>query len=248
MSDVMRWRALLGESTVLWAGPGGFRANQSGWLALSGVKSVDYNIALCHGSSQSTGLRHTLEEVTAAGVPAIVMVAGEALADVGVLVEANWICIGATSLMARGLRGGESDEAVRRLKLDELPCARGLVQEAFDLPAELSAVALPDALMSTEGQALWGLFEGEEMVSCTAFVRVQEASVGWSVATPPRFRHRGRAARLLRGVLAQNALEGATISLVYASARGEALYRELGFHELERWQMWSRPRWVLARA
>jgi GNAT superfamily N-acetyltransferase len=246
--ELARRRNLLGASTRLWAGPGGVALGDTMWSALSGAQSVEYNLVLCHGASGGQDLERTLEQVTAARVPTIVMVAGEALADVQVLVGASWICVGATPFMALRLEGGEPDPRVRRLGVEELPAARALLEEAFDLPPELTTVALPDASVSAAGQAVWGLFEGGELLSSAAFVTVEEAVVGWSVATPPRLQRRGYAARLLRSVLAQSAREGATLSLVYSSPTGESLYRALGFRELERWQMWSRPRWVLARA
>jgi GNAT superfamily N-acetyltransferase len=252
VNELARRRNLLGASTRLWAGSEGVRLKDTRWSALSGASSVEYNVALCHGDGGGRDLEHTLEEVAAAGVPAIVMVAGEALADVQTLVSADWICIGATPFMALDLEhdeldAGDPDAQVRRLSSDELPAARALLEEAFALPSELTSVALPDASVSAEGQAVWGLFEGAELLTCAAFVAVQEAIVGWSVATPPRLQRRGYAVRLLRAVLENSADQGATLSLVYSSAAGEPLYRTLGFRELERWQMWSRPRWVLAR-
>jgi len=248
MSELSRCRTQLGESAALWAGPDGVEIRDNAWLAISGVPSVEYNVALCHGSSGGEDIEQAIAKVADARVPAIVMAAGAALADAQVFVREGWICIGAAPLMAIDLCPAELDTQVRQLTLPELPSARGLAEEAFDLTPQLATVALPDACMQTEGQAVWGLFEGTELVACAAFVRVQEAVVAWSVATSPRSRRHGCAARLLRGVLAASASEGATRSLVFASAKGEPLYRTLGFRELERWQMWSRPRWVLARA
>ncbi|MGH2863710.1 MAG: GNAT family N-acetyltransferase [Solirubrobacteraceae bacterium] len=252
MNELARWRNLLGASTRVWAGAQGVTLSDSRWWALSGAPSVEYNVALCHGDGGAADIEETLEAVAAAKVPAIVMVAGQALADAQTLVGAQWICIGATPFMALdlehcGLDAREPDPQVRRLGADELPAARALLQEAFALPPELSSVALPDASVGADGQALWGLFEGAQLLSCAAFVTVEEAIVGWSVATPARLQRRGYGARLLRAVLEHGARQGVTLSLVYSSAAGERLYRTLGFRELERWQMWSRPRWVLAR-
>lgn len=248
MSDLGRLRNLLGASTRLWAGPDGVTLEDTRWLALSGAPSVEYNVALCHSRSDDGVIQRTIDDVIAAAVPTIVMVAGEALADVQVLVQAGWICIGATPFMALRSEGGNLDSQVRRLVPDELPLARELLEDAFSLDPKLTTVALPDASVHAEGQAVWGLFEGDELVTCAAFATAQEATVGWSIATPSRFQRRGYAMRLLRSVLAQSAHEGIDLSLVYSSAMGEPLYRKLGFRELERWQMWSRPRWVLARA
>jgi hypothetical protein len=37
------------------------------------------------------------------------------------------------------------------------------------------------------------------------------------------------------------------LALHYSSYVGLPFYRALGFEELEHWQLWSRPRWVLGR-
>ena len=247
MTDLPRLRDLLGASTALWAGPGGVTRAETWWTAFSGAKSVEYNVALCHGASAGSDISHVLEMVSEAGVPAIVMVTGAALAEVQVLVRAGWICVGATPLMASAVHQDEEDRSVRRLTAKELPAARAIVELAFSLAPGLAPVALPDGAVSADGNSLWGLFVGDELASCASFVSVEEAVVGWSVATPPELRGRGYAARLLKGALAESAREGATIALVYASAMGEGLYGALGFEVLEHWQLWSRPRWVLAR-
>jgi GNAT superfamily N-acetyltransferase len=248
MSELSDWRTLLGRSTVLWAGQDGVEVHEGRWSALSGVGSVDYNVALCHTASGGRDIELSIAEIGDARVPAIIVVAGEALADAQVFVREGWICIGATPFMARALDGGEHDDAVRKLLPEELSAARGLLEETFDLTPQLSTVALPDSCTELAGQAVWGLFEDGELASCAAFVRVEHAVIGWSVATRPALRRRGLGARLLQGALAASHQEGATLALVYASALGQPLYRSLGFRELEQWQMWSRPRWVLARA
>jgi hypothetical protein len=53
---------------------------------------------------------------------------------------------------------------------------------------------------------------------------------------------------LLNAVFADAERAGATLALHYSSYVGESVYRSVGYVELERWQMWSRPRWVLARS
>jgi hypothetical protein len=249
VSELERWRALLGESTRLWAGPEGFRVTESGWIALSGSASVEFNVALCQRASEGgSDIERTLEDVAAARVPAMVMIAGAALGDAQFLIRAGWICVGSVPIMVLQLTPGEPDPDVRRLELDELPAARGLLEEAFAFTPELAAVALPDTAVSTPGQAVWGLFDGGELVACRAYARAQEATVGWSLATPPRLQRRGYATRLGRGALDGEARAGAELALAYCSPAGERAARRYGFVERDRWQVWSRPRWSLARA
>lgn len=250
MRELSGLRSLLGASTTLWAGLDGVEVGPTRWTAMSGARSVDYNLALCHGAGAAEDLDATLEEIAAGGVPAIVMVAGPALGEVQRLVRAGWHCLGAAPFMALDLDRARlsEDPGTRCLTEAELPAARHLVREVFDVPAEMADVALRDSSLRVPGHQVWGLFEQDELVSVAGFVRVQEVVVSWSVATPVRLQRGGRARRLLASALAEAARSGATTSLLYASEAGEPLYRALGFVELERWQVWSRPRWVLGRA
>jgi predicted acetyltransferase len=106
---------------------------------------------------------------------------------------------------------------------------------------------LPDSALELPGHAAWGLFVDAAMVSCMGTAIVDGASIVWSMATPARYRRRGYAARLLAGALAATRDDEASYSLLRSSSIGEPLYRSMGFEVLEWWQVWSRPRWVLAR-
>lgn len=247
-----RLRSLVGASTALWAGQAGVRVEPGRWAAISGARSVDYNVVLCHGASGGTALPVSLREIAASGAPALVMVAGEALGEVQQLIEAGWVCIGAVPFMTHGLdrrASGPADPRVRRLDSDQLQAPRALIDGVFGIGPELALTALPPDAAAMPGQSVWGVLgEGGELVSCLAAVRVEEAVVIWSMATAPEARRHGHGARLLNAVLADAARSGARCSLLHASTDGEPFYRSAGFQELERWQLWSRPRWVLGRA
>lgn len=249
MIDLPRYRSLLGRTTVLWAGPDGFREREAGWLALSGFASVEFNVALCDRAADGTvGVGQIVEEVLASGLPTLLMLAGEGLGEAQTLVEAGWICIGSLPLMARPLESaGELDAAVRRLGVEELPAVRSLIEQAFLHTPELAAVAIPDTALTGEEQALWGLYADGELVSFLASVRVEEANGWWSLATPPQHQGRGYGGRLCRGVLAEEARQGATLTLGWCTPAGKRATTSVGFDEVERWQLWSRPRWVLGR-
>jgi len=85
-------------------------------------------------------------------------------------------------------------------------------------------------------------------MACLAAVRIEDSLAIWSMATAPDERRRGYGRDLVQAVLSDAAAQGATECLLHSSGEGEPLYYELGFEQLERWQMWSRPRWVLGRA
>lgn len=251
--EIERFRSLLGASASLWAGATGVRMEPGRWAALSGARSVDLNIVLCHGASGGELLSRSIEEIGAAGVPAIIMVAGKALGEVQRLVEAGWVCVGSAPFMAYELdiypAAGESSARLpaRPLGASELATAHGLIGEAFGIGRKLAAAALPPEAMTRPGHAVWGAFDAEDrLVSCLAAVRVDEIVAIWSMATIADARGHRHGIHLLNAALADAGRMGARTSLLYSSPAGEPVYRAFGYRQLERWQLWSRPRWVMA--
>lgn len=246
MSDELpRLRSLLGASTALWAGQP--RVEEARWLALSGARGVDYNVALCHGATDGAAIGQSIEEINAARAPGLIMVAGRALGEVQHLIDASWVCISSVPFMSIPISADAppaADEA-RRLEPAEMGGAREMIAEVFGITPELADVALPDAALSAPGQSAWGLFEDGELVSCLGAVVVEEVVVVWSMATGTAHRRRGYGARLLTAMLADAGRAGVTRSILHASPDGEPFYTALGYDTLERWQIWSRPRWVL---
>jgi ribosomal protein S18 acetylase RimI-like enzyme len=257
--DLPRLRSLLGATAVLWAGADGVTVHEHGWTALSGARSVDYNVVVCHGESAGDDLEAGVRRIAAAGVPAMMMVAGRALGEVQKLIELGWVCVGSVPLMALALRRDDalcpSDPAytnastVRRLDRSQLDAARGIVDEGFGVGPELSLVAIPRDAADRVGQSVWGAFDDDDrLVSCLVAVRAEEVVAIWSMATAAAARGLGHGVSVLRAALAAEAREGADTALLHSSRAGEGFYRAFGYRELERWQLWSRPRWVLGRA
>ncbi|MGZ4177097.1 MAG: GNAT family N-acetyltransferase [Solirubrobacteraceae bacterium] len=246
---VQERRATLGASAVLWAGNAGVTVGEGWWLALSGAPCVEYNAALVHGDGDV--LDATVAEVLAAGVPAVVMVAGRAAEEAGRLRVRRWTPIGSVALMHLDLRSGPPvppARAARRLGPGDHAAVKALVGEVFGVGRDLAAVAISGVTAGLDGQQLWGAFDrAGTLMSCLATARVADTVTIWSMATARPARRRGYGAAALRTALAAAAAEGATSSLLSSSTAGEHLYRTLGYLELERWQQWSRPRWVLAR-
>jgi GNAT superfamily N-acetyltransferase len=248
-------RERLGASASLWAGPEGVTFQARGWTALSGVRSVDYNVVLCAGDGDE--LDAGVERVLTARVPTVVMVAGPALGEVQRLVARDWVCIGATPLMTRELGTGRPGPplvpAPSARRLDDalgLAAARALVDEVFEIGPELAQLALPAPTSGAEiSHELWGAFDDAgELQSCLALVRVRETVAVWSMATAAAVQGQGYGRRALEAALIAATAAGAERVVLYASPAGEPFYRRLSFREAERWQMWSRPRWVLGRA
>jgi hypothetical protein len=245
--ELVHLRTAYGESTRFWTG-GQQVVEEGRWIAFTGATDVSLNTALCHGPAGGALLPATLEAVTATRVPASITVAGEALGAVQTLVRKNWVCVGAPPLMTLQLDelDAETDVDVAMVDASELPAARMLVEDAFSLEPGLSAAHLPDTAISGDGLAVWALRDRGEMVCCMGTARTDDAIVIWSMATPARARRRGHARRLLRGALTQIRTSGASVCLLSSSGIGEPFYASLGFTVVERWQMWSRPRWLLA--
>lgn len=250
---IVELRGLLGHSAAAWAGDEGVAVEAERWSAISGAPAADYNVILCHGSGvEALGVARGL--LAEAGVPGLIMTAGAALGEVQALVAAGWICAGAVPFMCRDITQSHSAASdagaleVRRLTASELTCARAVVDEAFGIGPELAKVAVPDACANRSDRAVWGLFDDRHALASTLIaVRCETAVAIWSMATTVSARRHGYGARLLEDVLHDSARDGADRCLLYASPPGEPFYRAQGFVELERWQLWSRPRWVLGR-
>ncbi|MGH2871267.1 MAG: hypothetical protein ACRDL5_02260, partial [Solirubrobacteraceae bacterium] len=160
--DLDGLRSLLGETAAAWAGDAVVRADR--WSAISGASSVDYNVVVCH-SGEDGCVAGGLDELLAAKVPGVVMLAGPALGHAQTLAGAGWVCIGSTAFMELVLpaswptSGGSRDRAQAgvsaRCGAERLPAARALIQEAFALEPEHALVALPPDAVDGPAQSVW---------------------------------------------------------------------------------------------
>lgn len=239
-----RLRDLHGASTAVWVGDGRHEVGTAHWLALSGAMHADFNLALFHGPAGESALSEHLPTIVGRRRPSIVALAGQTR-ETAVLREAGWVRVGGAPLMVRSTAGERVDPVARPLVAAEVSAARDLVARVFALPPDIAGQAVPDDVAGVE-RALWGAFDGDRLVSSLIAVRVEDALVIWSMATAQEGRRRGFGARLLGSVLADGEREGARICLLHASAAGEPFYLSMGFGVVERWDFWSRRRWVLA--
>ena len=242
---VDRLRTLHGQSTSAWVGNGLHVVRESHWLALSGARHVDFNLALCHGEEGGAFVRECLDEVLRTRSPGIIALAGEAQGESQELATAGWRPVGSAPFMAVTTANFRPDAAARRLETDELPLAQALVSETYGLSPEIAEVALSVDATREPNRTVWGLFENDRVVSSLIAMQVEDSVVIWSMATSPGERRRGYGSRLLRSALHGSRETGSEFGLLHASAQGEALYLSAGYEILERWQFWSRPRWIL---
>jgi GNAT superfamily N-acetyltransferase len=248
--ELQRLRTLYGRSATLWAGASGVVVEPARWMALSGARGVNYNVALCHAASGGEAISSSIDEIDSRRMPGLIMVAGDALGEVQHLVTPGWVCVGSVPFMSRRLDGElDVDAEAHRVDAGDMDEVRVLLDAVFGIGPELARVALPDTALTTPGHAVWGLRDAHgELVSCLGAVTVDDAVVVWSMATARTRRREGLGSRLLRGVLAGARAEGVSRTLLQASPGAEAFYRSAGYATLERWQLWSRPRWMLGRA
>ncbi len=238
-------RTCYGRSTIVWAESCRHHVEDDWWIGLSGTPYVDYNLALLHGDRSVEAAPQVLSEIQQAGVPSLIMLAGAGLGASQTLIETGWVCTGTLPFM--GKRGGsaEDDPSLRRLAPQELVKARSLAAAAFGVPEEVGAIAYADDRVNLPGCRTWGLFEGDELMSCLLTMNVEGYSVGWALATAPENQRAGYGRRLVRALAYRRLHKGPRIGLLMATNAGQRLYRQEGYVTLEHWQIWSRPRWVL---
>jgi GNAT superfamily N-acetyltransferase len=232
--------------TAIWAGATRHQVEDGWWIALSLAPYVDYNLALIHGDDGPDVAPMVLDEVVRADVPAMIMLAGAGLCAADVLGDADWVCTGTLPFMARDYGPTEDDPHLRMLERHELPDARRLAAAAFGVPDEVGAIVYTEEALDRGDTRLWGLFEGDTLVCCSATQYVDgRYSVGWALATAPENQRAGLGRRLMRATSARRLAEGVPVALLTATDAARHLYEQEGYATLEHWQIWSRPRWVL---
>jgi GNAT superfamily N-acetyltransferase len=233
----------LGASAALWA-DAHHQVEADRWVAKSSAPTVDYNLVVCHGPHESGVVAQSVEEIGAGTVPTVLALAGEALGSAQPVVDAGWVCVGERAFMARPGRPSTADPAVRLATHDELPAVRAVLAETFETTPELAMAAVPDPATWPPGTEIWLCEEDGGIRAMTAAVPSGSGLGIWSTATLPGHQGHGFGRRLLETMLDASSADH---SVLQSSVAGEPFYRSLGYQVVERWQQWSRPRWVLGR-
>ncbi len=241
------WR-VLGKAAHLWARPDLLEVQDDWWVAYSGQRNVNYNLACCRSPVLDVLADCCLQPTLDLKKPAIIMLSGPGLATAQRLVESGWVTVGSLPLMvlAEPVPIGPPAEEARPLTYEELSPARDLLSECYGLDDATAAAAIPDAVAEGRELSAWALHDGGRMVSCVTSALQDGLVVIWSMATRTDGQRRGYGRQLLEAMLTQQFADGAEGSLLHSSVAGEALYRRLGFTVVEYLQLWSRPRWVLS--
>lgn len=136
-ADLPDARTCCGRGTEAWSTAGRLQVEEDWWVALSGTPHVDYYLALLYGTTSPDVAPGLIDEISAAKIPSLIMLAGAGLGGVGALRDAGWVCTGAMPFMARTGGPAFDDPAVRRIQIHEMPEARALAAAAFGVPPEV---------------------------------------------------------------------------------------------------------------
>jgi GNAT superfamily N-acetyltransferase len=243
-------RRNLGAAARLWSAPAHHTVEPEWWRAFSGELSATYNVACCQSPDNDVLVDHCLQPLLDLKKPGIIMLAGPGLATAQKLADAGWVVVQALPLMVLEVPDlPDVDGAgVRALTEQDLPDARGLLADAYGMSNAVAAAAVPLLAVEDPDLGVWGLFDGDRLVSAVTEATQDGLVVGWSMATRPADQGNGYGRRLLATALRSRFEAGAEGSLLQSSEAGERLYRRLGYEVVEYWQLWSRPRWAMARA
>jgi GNAT superfamily N-acetyltransferase len=242
-------RQALGNGARLWSSPDLHQVHPEWWVACSGELNVNYNVACCQSSDNDVLVECCLQPILDLRKPGIIMLAGPGLATAQKLAEAGWVCVGGLPLMLlTELAAPIGEGGGRALSMDELPAARELLIDTYGLDDGSASAAVPDLAVEDGSMGVWGLFEGDRLVSAFTSTLEDGLMIVWSMATRINCQGRGYGRRLLGSVLGEARAGSASGSLLQSSVAGEKLYRDLGYSVVEHWQLWSRPRWVMGRA
>jgi len=241
--DVSSLMRIYGSSAESWVLDWDFPSHGGSILALrwhpEGPNSV-----LVNGSSPEY-IANVIALLESAKIRAELLVAGSALSNVQVLVDAGWVCIGARPFMRRwchSQNGGRSVITMVRelVSADDLATARRVVADAFG-----SAPDLP--LTVTDHVRVWGVYLDGDIVSCATTVEIGDTVAVWDVATRPKYQRRGYSGAILDAIHERFAANPSVRQFILLSSpEGFRLYESRGYEVLDWWQAWSRPRWVLA--
>ena len=152
--------------------------------------------------------------------PGIIMLAGPGLATAQKLADAGWVGVGALPLVV--LDGPDLPDVdgagVRALTEEDLPEARALLADTYSMSDAAAAAAVPLLAVEDPDLRVWGLFDGDRMVSSFTGATEDGLVVVWSMATRPHDQWNGYGRRLLATALRSRFEAGAEGSLLQSSA------------------------------
>lgn len=140
-----------------------------------------------------------------------------------------------------GMVAGPSDihadeaelEIVRAEDAAALGLATDLVAAGFEVPREIVAPVVSERMVETTGMSVYiGRIHGQAVTTATGWLH--RGSIGiFSVATPPPFRGRGFGTAVTKRAIKDGFAAGADLAWLQSSPAAEAIYRRIGFRQVE---------------
>lgn len=224
------------------------------WYSLSGASHPDYNMALVSDGDVHAHAVASSRILLDGGLPGVILLAGPGLAAAQVLADAGWAVVASMPLMV-GVMPPDSpfrelsrhDPRMRRGTVEDLPRARRIIARAFGVDEATAAVVYSERVLSRPGMEMLVL-EDEGEIGCVSLVHQEgDIATNWALATDPTRRRRGYVMSMMPRVVygIDRRVPGSRL-VGLATPAAEVAYRKLGGQVYEYWQVWSRPRWMLA--
>ncbi len=204
-------------------------------MLLTPLPAADANMALVHRDDPDA-LDEAVSRITGYGVPALLMLAGDA-EPLGAALGDEWSHVGAMPIMSRPLAGSAPDPRVRELTADEVDVATELMAQAYGIAEDVARFFAANVL--AESTAMRGHVleqDGVPVSFVASHVQGDTMSV-WCMSTPPAHARHGYGRALLGAVQAIAHATGAETGLLGATEAGYPLYERMGWETFEKWQV-----------
>jgi ribosomal protein S18 acetylase RimI-like enzyme len=197
--------------------------------------------------SAATALPDALAEIEASGIAPGVLIRNE---ETPAVVETARV-LGLTAVEHMpGMVANAGDlveSAASELEIVHVESADGFAQalaiatEGFGAPEGfLTPLYMPE-VTSLDGYELFlGRVDGRDVTTAASYVVDDDVGV-FNVATPSQFRGRGHGAAITAHAVHEGFANGAELAYLQSSTIGESVYRRLGFREVVRYDLLSRP-------
>jgi GNAT superfamily N-acetyltransferase len=132
-------------------------------------------------------------------------------------------------------------EIVHVKSADGFAQALAIATEGFAAPEGFLTPLYMLEVTSLDGYELFlGRVDGRDVTTAASYVVDGDVGV-FNVATPPQYRGRGYGAAITAHAVHEGFANGADLAYLQSSALGESVYRRLGFREVLRYDLLSRP-------
>jgi GNAT superfamily N-acetyltransferase len=244
-------RAGFGRTASWWARR--FVADEGYWAALSLAPVADYNLVLVDRADGGNLGRRAVAEIEGAGVPGMVLLASSGTTEGEGLREQGWVQVATLPFVAGRAEGhtpGElpADSRVHLLDVGDLMAARAVTAAAYGGDLGLGEAIFREEFVGHEHAGLVGVWAEDVLVGCCAAFGGSDFVSAWGMSVLPGQRGTGLGRALVSGGLREMLIRvpGTTL-LAIVTPDGARMTPGYSGEVLEHWQVWSRPRWMLAR-